>query len=84
MNARHQYHYSISFALLIAAGLWGLFWIPQRALESGGLTGGWATISQMIIPFSILLRGAFRRTSGKEMLSEKKWYTWQDTYNSVV
>ena len=46
MNARHPYHYSISFALLIAAGLWGLFWIPQRALESGGLTGGWATISQ--------------------------------------
>tara|TARA_B100000989_G_scaffold46551_1_gene30124 strand:- start:556 stop:1455 length:900 start_codon:yes stop_codon:yes gene_type:complete len=52
---RHQYHYSISFALLIAAGMWGLFWIPQRALESGGLTGGWATISQMFIPFLILL-----------------------------
>jgi hypothetical protein len=61
MNARHQYHYSISFALLIAAGLWGLFWIPQRALESGGLTGGWATISQMIIPFLILLPVAFWR-----------------------
>ena len=52
---RHKYHYSISLALLIAAGMWGLFWIPQRALESGGLTGGWATISQMFIPFLVLL-----------------------------
>ena len=33
----------------------GLFWIPQRALEAGGLTGGWATISQMVIPFAMLL-----------------------------
>lgn len=52
---RHPYYYTISFALLIAAGMWGLFWIPQRALEAGGLTGGWATISQMVIPFVMLL-----------------------------
>lgn len=49
-SSRHPYYYTISFALLIAAGMWGLFWIPQRALEAGGLTGGWATISQMVIP----------------------------------
>ncbi len=54
-TSRHPYFYTISFALLIAAGMWGLFWIPQRALESGGLTGGWATISQMVIPFAMLL-----------------------------
>ena len=54
-SSRHPYYYTISFALLIAAGLWGLFWIPQRALEAGGLTGGWATISQMVIPFAMLL-----------------------------
>ena len=52
---RHPYYYTISFALLVAAGMWGLFWIPQRALEAGGLTGGWATISQMVIPFVMLL-----------------------------
>ena len=52
---RHPYYYTISLALLIAAGMWGLFWIPQRALEAGGLTGGWATISQMVIPFAMLL-----------------------------
>ena len=54
-TSRHHYYYTISFALLIAAGMWGLFWIPQRALEAGGLTGGWATISQMVIPFAMLL-----------------------------
>jgi len=54
-SSRHPYHFTISFSLLIAAGMWGLFWIPQRALETGGLTGGWATISQMIIPFLILV-----------------------------
>ena len=54
-SSRHPYYYTISFALLIAAGMWGLFWIPQRALEAGGLTGGWATISQMVIPFVMLL-----------------------------
>ena len=55
ISSRHPYYYTISFALLIAAGMWGLFWIPQRALEAGGLTGGWATISQMVIPFAMLL-----------------------------
>ena len=54
-SSRHPYYYTISFALLTAAGMWGLFWIPQRALEAGGLTGGWATISQMVIPFAMLL-----------------------------
>ena len=54
-SSRHPYYYTISFALLVAAGMWGLFWIPQRALEAGGLTGGWATISQMVIPFAMLL-----------------------------
>ena len=54
-SSRHPYYYTISFALLIAAGMWGLFWIPQRALEAGGLTGGWATISQMVKPFAMLL-----------------------------
>tara|TARA_Y100001970_G_scaffold70869_1_gene90182 strand:- start:2 stop:913 length:912 start_codon:yes stop_codon:yes gene_type:complete len=53
-SSRHPYYFTISFSLLIAAGLWGLFWIPQRALEAGGLTGGWATISQMVVPFLIL------------------------------
>ncbi len=67
-NQRHKYHYTISFALLVAAGMWGMFWLPQRALESGGLTGGWATISQMIIPFMILIPiSIWRKTKGQSL-----------------
>ena len=46
---RHPHHFKISFALAIAAGSWGIYWLPQRILEDGGLTGGWGTISQMAV-----------------------------------
>ena len=39
---RHTHHYKISIALAISAGAWGIYWLPQRILEDGGLTGGWA------------------------------------------
>ena len=51
---RHKYHLSISIAVFITSGLWGLYWIPQRALEKGGLTGGWGTVSQYAIPLIVL------------------------------
>jgi len=64
-SSRHPYHLTISFALLIAAGLWGIYWIPQRALEAGGLSGGWGTIAQMVIPFLLLLPySLWRKTKG--------------------
>ena len=46
---RHPHHYKIAAALAISAGSWGIYWLPQRILEDGGLTGGWGTIPQMII-----------------------------------
>ena len=52
---RHPHHYKISVALAVSAGAWGIYWLPQRILEDGGLTGGWGTISQMIIGTLILL-----------------------------
>ena len=42
---RHRHHFKIAFMLAIAAGSWGVYWLPQRYLENGGLTGGWGTIS---------------------------------------
>ena len=51
---RHKYHLSISIAVFFTSGLWGLYWIPQRALEKGGLTGGWGTVSQYAIPLIVL------------------------------
>lgn len=38
-----------------AAALWGLFWIPLRALERQGLEPEWVTLSQFIAPLVCLL-----------------------------
>ena len=51
---RHRHHFKIAFMLAIAAGSWGVYWLPQRYLENGGLTGGWGTISQMMIGILLL------------------------------
>ena len=50
--SRHPHHFKIAFALAFSAGAWGIYWLPQRILVEGGLTGGWGTISQMIIAVS--------------------------------
>ena len=51
---RHPHHFKIAIALAVSAGAWGIYWLPQRILEEGGLTGGWGTIAQMIIGVLIL------------------------------
>lgn len=63
---RHPHHFKIALALAISAGAWGIYWLPQRILEEGGLTGGWGTIAQMIIGFILLLPIAiWRKAKGK-------------------
>ena len=52
---RHPHHIKISIALALSAGAWGIYWLPQRILEDGGLTGGWGTIAQMVIGTIVLL-----------------------------
>ena len=52
---RHPHHIKISTALALSSGAWGIYWLPQRILEEGGLTGGWGTIAQMIIGVLLLL-----------------------------
>jgi len=52
---RHPHHIKISIALAVSAGAWGIYWLPQRILEDGGLTGGWGTIAQMVIGVFVLL-----------------------------
>lgn len=51
---RHPRHVAICACVALASGCWGLYWLPQRALEEGGLTGGWGTIAQYIIPLALL------------------------------
>ena len=64
--SRHPHHFKIAFALAFSAGAWGIYWLPQRILVEGGLTGGWGTIAQMIIGFLILLPIAFWRLIKKK------------------
>ena len=59
--------YAICLALTLAAGLWGVYWIPQRWLESHGLTGGWGTIAQYAVSITLLLPLAIARyTRGEQ------------------
>lgn len=52
---RHPHYFKIAIALTLSAGAWGLYWLPQRVFEDGGLTGGWGSISQTLIAFILLL-----------------------------
>ena len=55
----------ICLGLFFAAGAWGLYWLPQRALESAGLTGGWSTIAQFSVCVVFLTPIAvWRRSKG--------------------
>jgi len=53
--------------IAVAAGAWGVYWIPQRALADGGLSGGWSTIGQFLVPLILLSPSALgRRLRGHE------------------
>lgn len=53
--------------LFLAAGSWGLYWIPQRALEEAGMTGGWGTITQYLMCIVLLAPiAAWRWRKGKQ------------------
>jgi drug/metabolite transporter (DMT)-like permease len=58
---RHSHHTLICLGLALAAGSWGVYWLPQRALESAGMTGGWGTIAQYVVPVVLLAPFALRR-----------------------
>ncbi len=47
-------HLWVVAVIAVAAGAWGVYWIPQRALADGGLTGGWSTIGQFLVPLILL------------------------------
>lgn len=60
-------HITISIGVAAAAGIWGLYWLPQRELEGAGLTGGWGTLAQYIIPLVLMVPIAiWRNTRGQE------------------
>ena len=48
-------------ACLYAAAVWGLFWIPLRALEEVGIHGLWITVVYFLIPTICLIPVTLKR-----------------------
>ena len=42
-------------ACAFAGVVWGIFWIPLRAMDQAGITGAWATATMYLCPFLLLL-----------------------------
>ncbi len=42
-------------ACAFAGVVWGIFWIPLRAMDQAGITGAWATATMYLWPFLLLL-----------------------------
>ncbi len=58
---------TICIGVAAASGIWGLYWIPQRELEGAGLTGGWGTLAQYVIPIVLMTPIAlWRGVKGRE------------------
>lgn len=59
-------HLAICGGVAVASGAWGLYWLPQRAFEEAGLTGGWGTIAQYLVPLVLMAPlVAWRRMKGR-------------------
>ena len=50
-NSQRNAKISVAFG----SALWGLYWIPLRALDGAGITGGWATLCFFLGSLVILL-----------------------------
>lgn len=46
---------SLSIALAISAGAWGLYWYPLRTIESSGMSGSWSVVFFNACPLIVLL-----------------------------
>ena len=65
---RHPQFVLICLVVFVAAGAWGLYWLPQRLLLQAGLTGGWGTVAQYVISLAVLLPIAiWRLMDGREI-----------------
>ena len=43
------------FACLYAGAIWGIFWIPVRAINDAGINGLWSTAIWFVVPTALLL-----------------------------
>ncbi len=54
----------LSVILFLAAGVWGLYWVPLRILEAGGLSDAWSVAVFNACPLIFLLPYAFLTRRG--------------------
>lgn len=70
---RHPRFILICAMVSVAAGSWGLYWLPQRLLLDAGLTGGWGTIAQYVICLMVLGPIALWRVACGQPIGLKHW-----------
>jgi len=45
---------TLSLALAVSAGVWGLYWFPLRTIENAGLSGSWSVVFFNACPLLVL------------------------------
>lgn len=70
-----QRRYYPELVVAIASAAWGLFWIPLRAFENYGLGPAWATLTQFLAPFAILVPFAVVRLVRKQPTGIQQYRT---------
>ena len=61
------------FACLVAATLWGLYWIPLRFLENSGISGLWASVLIYFVSFLFIFPRFFKLRA--DFYASKTLYT---------
>lgn len=72
-DLRHPRFILICFAVAVSAGVWGLYWLPQRWLLDAGMSGGWGTIVQYLIALAILTPIAIWRLFNGKQIGLRHW-----------
>lgn len=73
MLVRHPRFLLICAVVAVAAGSWGLYWLPQRMLLDAGLTGGWGTVAQYVIALVVLGPIALWRVARGQPIGLRHW-----------
>ena len=59
--AKYSTQTTAKFACLYAGAIWGIFWIPLRAINEVGISGLWSSAIWFVVPTIILLPISFHR-----------------------
>jgi len=59
--AKYSTQIIAKFACLYAGAIWGIFWIPLRAINEVGISGLWSSAIWFVVPTIILLPISFHR-----------------------